>query len=69
MGTAMRLTDDEIQGIFWTYMNRSESNAIESLISTVRRCLALAALPDEQKPYEDVERRGFSVSQPGELPR
>lgn len=42
----------------------------ETIVATVRKCLALAALPDAPVPeYVDRERRGFEVSAPGELPK
>ena len=63
----MRLTDEQIMEAW----NDAPHNGSfhDTLVATVRRCLALAALPDEQKEYNDRERRGFEVSQPGELPK
>jgi hypothetical protein len=64
----MRLTDEQICEQF--HNTRGISGGWDAVvIATVRRCLALAALPDAPSDYADVERRGFEVSQPGEFPR
>jgi hypothetical protein len=67
----MRLTDEMIKREFEDECNRLIifGQAETVIIATVRRCLALAAQPDAPSDYADVERRGFEVSQPGELPR
>lgn len=67
----MRLTDQQITNEFEEACRRSPRNSdlYPLLLTTVRRCLAMAAMPDvpHQAPYNDVERRGFEVSQPAEL--
>lgn len=67
----MRLTDEHIYRVWKDEIGKVVIGMSwePAIVSAVRKCLALAALPDEQKPYEDRERRGFEVSQPGELPR
>lgn len=71
MGVDMRLTDEQIYRMWKDEMGKVLIGMewAPAIVATVRKCLALAALPDEQKDYQDVERRGFEVSQPGELPR
>ena len=63
----MRLTDEQIIEVWLQSIRYADVNP--GVIATVRRCLALAALPDEQKEYNDRERRGWEVSQPGGLPK
>ena len=62
----MRLSDEQIIKIFW---EGDDCPLREAAVKCVRRCLALAALPDAPSDYSDRERRGFEVSQPGELPK
>ena len=59
----MRLTDEQIMEVW----RDSQHGVTVDVGAFVRKCLALAALPDEPKPYEDRERRGWEVSQPGAL--
>ena len=63
----MRLSDEQILDVWIREGSMDKFPA--ALIATVRRCLALAALPDEQKEYADIERRGFVSSEPGGLPK
>ena len=67
----MRLTDEQIIKMYVDAMLAHPMNVDRAgaVVGVVRRCLALAALPDEQKEYNDRERRGWEVSQPGGLPK
>lgn len=64
----MRLTDEQIMETFFDECG-PDATWKGTIVATVRRCLALAAQPDAPSDYADVERRGFEVSSPGELPR
>ena len=64
----MRLTDEQILSVAFEVAQSTHPDA-PMIVATVRRCLALAALPDAPSDYSDRERRGWEVSQPGELPK
>ena len=64
----MRLTDEQIMEAFCAAVAEQDEGVVV-IVGTVRRCLALAAQPDAPSDYNEIERRGFEVSQPGELPR
>ncbi len=64
----MRLTDEQIMEAYGEAFEKYYGTRSQ-VLATVRKCLALAAQPDAPSDYADVERRGFEVSQPGELPR